>query len=95
MEHGKRYSSIGERDAASFAIKQTVAIARQESFGGNKLAESMMKILNNANINYKDTKEIANNLPVASSTVAKFVKATADRLIYDAYHLLLMKMVMN
>ena len=86
VEYGKRYSSIGERDAASFAIKQTVAIARQESFGGNKLAESMMKILNNANINYKDTKEIANNLPVASSTVAKFVKATADRLIYDAYH---------
>lgn len=86
VEYGKRYSSIGERDAASYAIKQTVAIARQESFGGNKLAESMMKILNNANINYKDTKEIANNLPVASSTVAKFVKATADRLIYDAYH---------
>lgn len=86
VEYGKRYSSIGERDAASFAIKQTVAIARQKSFGGNKLAESMMKILNNANINYKDTKEIANNLPVASSTVAKFVKATADRLIYDAYH---------
>lgn len=86
VEYDKRYSSIGERDAASFAIKQTVAIARQESFGGNKLAESMMKILNNANINYKDTKEIANNLPVASSTVAKFVKATADRLIYDAYH---------
>ena len=86
VEYGKRYSSIGERDAASFAIKQTVAIARQESFGGNKLAESMMKILNNANINYKDTKEIANNLPVASSTVAKFVKATADRLIYDVYH---------
>lgn len=86
VEYGKRYSSIGERDAASFAIKQTVAIARQESFGGNKLAESMMKILNNANINYKDTKEIANNLPVASSTVAKFVKATADRLMYDAYH---------
>ena len=86
VEYGKRYSSIGERDAASFAIKQTVAIARQESFGDNKLAESMMKILNNANINYKDTKEIANNLPVASSTVAKFVKATADRLIYDAYH---------
>lgn len=86
VEYGKRYSSIGERDVASFAIKQTVAIARQESFGGNKLAESMIKILNNANINYKDTKEIANNLPVASSTVAKFVKATADRLIYDAYH---------
>ena len=86
VKYGKRYSSIGERDAASYAIKQTVAIARQESFGGNKLAESMMKILNNANINYKDTKEIANNLPVASSIVAKFVKATADRLIYDAYH---------